>query len=144
MPKGRRLERLTQRLKEILSRIILYELKDPRLGFATITRVSLAPDLTRAVVYVSVMGEDAKERSTLRALEHARGHIQSEVASSLDIRRHPEIIFEADRGLKHSMTVSRILSELREEAMQAPDAEADRRAEAAASGAPRVEEEAET
>lgn len=116
MPKGRRLERLTARLKQEISRIILYELRDPRVGFATVTRVKLAPDLSRAVVYVSILEEGAMERTTLRALEHARGHIQSEIAHRLDIRRHPEIVFEIDRGLKHSLAVSRILSELRAEA----------------------------
>lgn len=121
MPKGRRLERLTARLKQEISRIILYELKDPRLGFATVTRVKLAPDLSRAVVYVSILEEGAMERTTLRALEHARGHIQSEIAHRLDIRRHPELVFELDRGLKHSLTVSRILSELKAEAEPAAE-----------------------
>lgn len=115
MPRGRRLERLTSRLKEDLSEIIAYQLKDPRIGFTTVMRVKLAADLTSAVAYVTVMGDEADERDALRALESARGFIQTEIARTLDVRRHPELRFEIDEGIKASREVSKILRELEQE-----------------------------
>lgn len=115
MPKGRRLERLTVRLKEDLGEIIAFKLKDPRVGFTTVTRVKLAPDLATAQVFVSVLGEAEDERNALRALVHARGHIQSEIARTLEVRRHPELSFRIDEGVKSSRRVSEILKEIREE-----------------------------
>jgi len=115
MPKGRRLERLTARLKQELGAIIAFQLKDPRVGFATVTRIKLASDLTQVQVFVSVLGPEAQERAAMRALGHARGHIQSLIAERIDIRRHPEITFHLDRGLKHSVRVAEILTELAQE-----------------------------
>ncbi|HRU06366.1 MAG TPA: 30S ribosome-binding factor RbfA [Candidatus Brocadiia bacterium] len=115
MPKGRRLERLTAILKQELGAIIAFQLKDPRVGFATVTRIKLASDLTQVQVFVSVLGPEAQERAAMRALNHARGHIQSLIADRIDIRRHPEITFHLDRGLKHSLRVSQILTELAHE-----------------------------
>ena len=141
MAKGRRLERLTERVKQDLSEIIAYQLKDPRVGFATVTRVQLAPDLTRALVFVSVMGSEGRQRASLRALQHARGHIQSQIARRLRVRRHPIMTFELDKGLKHSLEVARILSELREEtAGDAPQPESE--TAAPAESEPPDEEEA--
>lgn len=115
MPKGRRLERLTAILKQELGAIIAFQLKDPRVGFATVTRIKLASDLTQVQVFVSVLGPEAQERAAMRALNHARGHIQSLIADRIEIRRHPEITFHLDRGLKHSLRVSEILTELAHE-----------------------------
>ena len=115
MPKGRRLARLTAILKQELGAIIAFQLKDPRVGFATVTRIKLASDLTQVQVFVSVLGPEAQERAAMRALNHARGHIQSLIADRIEIRRHPEITFHLDRGLKHSLRVSEILTELAHE-----------------------------
>lgn len=115
MPRGRRLERLTSRLKQDLGEIIAHQLKDPRIGITTVTRVKLAPDLATAIVSVTVLGNDVAERAALGALRRARGHIQSEIARILDVRRHPELQFEIDKGIKHSREVSRILADLKKE-----------------------------
>lgn len=126
MPRGRRLERLTSRLKEDLSEIIAYQLKDPRIGFTTVTRVKLAADLASAVAYVTVLGNEVNEREALRALDSARGFIQSEIARTLEVRRHPELRFEIDEGAKASREVSKILRELEQEPHRAHgEAEAD-------------------
>lgn len=116
-----RIERITERIRQELSEIIAHELKDPRVGFVTVTRVKLAPDLTRATVFVSVLGEEADERTALRALQHARGHMQTEIAHRIRIRRHPEISFKIDEGYKHSRKVSQILSEIGAEAPNGAD-----------------------
>lgn len=115
MPKGRRLERLTVRLKQDLGEIIAFRLKDPRVGLTSVTRVKLAPDLTSAQVFVSVLGEAADERNALRALNHARGHIQSEIARTLEVRRHPELTFRIDEEIKRSRRINEILEEIKAE-----------------------------
>ena len=109
---SRRLEKVAQLLKQELGRIIMHRLHDPRVGFITITRVALSPDLRNARVYVSVLGEEAAQRKTLAGLEHARGHIQSELSRHIDLRRLPLLSFHLDRGVKHSFRVSQILSEV--------------------------------
>ena len=114
MPKHRH-ERITERIRQELSEIITQELRDPRVGFVTVTHVKVAPDYTRATVFLSILGDEANERTTMRALEHARGHIQTELAQRIRIRRHPEIGFRIDEGFKNSQKVSRILSELEAE-----------------------------
>lgn len=116
-----RIERLTERIKQVLSEVIAHELKDPRVGFVTITRVKLAPDLTKATVFLSVMGSESEQRTSLRALEHAHGHIQTEVASRIRMRRHPEIVFRVDEGYQKSVRVSRILAEIRAESADAAE-----------------------
>lgn len=115
MPKGRRLERLAVRLKQDLGEIIAFRLKDPRVGLTSVTRVKLAPDLASAQVFVSVLGEAADERNALRALNHARGHIQSEIARSLEVRRHPELTFRIDEVIKQSRRIEEILEEIKAE-----------------------------
>jgi len=111
MPSHRH-QRVTERIKQELSEIITHQLKDPRVGFVTVTRVKVAPDYTKATVFLSVLGDTAAENTSLRALAHARGHIQTEIARRVRIRRHPEINFKIDEGYKNSQKVSRILSEL--------------------------------
>jgi len=114
MPKHRH-ERITERIRQILSEVIAFRLKDPRVGFVTVTRVKVAPDYTKATVFLSILGAESEERDTLRALQHARGHIQSELSSRIRIRRHPEIAFKIDEGYKRGLNVSRILSEIETE-----------------------------
>lgn len=111
MPSHRH-ERVTERIRQELSDIITHQLKDPRVGFITVTRVKVAPDYTKATVFVSILGEANAERTTMRALSHARGHIQTELSRRIRIRRHPEISFRIDEGFKNSLRVSRILSEI--------------------------------
>ena len=107
-----RIERVAERIKQELSDIITYKLKDPRVGFVTITRVKVAPDMTKATVFLSVMGQGSQENTTMRALKHARGHIQTELSGRIRLRRHPEIQFKIDEGYKKSLKVSHILAEI--------------------------------
>jgi len=110
----RRIERINERIREIVSTTILYEMKDPRVGFCTVTRVETAADLKSAKVYVSVMGRDADQRRTMHALEHARGHLQGKVADGLRTRFSPVIRFVADPSIKASIRISEILRRDRE------------------------------
>lgn len=108
---SRRVERLSESVKQEVSKIILYELKDPRISFITVTNVELASDLKRAKVYISVLGDALTQRKTLQALEHARGFIQAKVGAHLQIRYTPLLTFYLDESLKKSQHISNLIDE---------------------------------
>jgi ribosome-binding factor A len=85
------------------------------LGFVTVTRVKLSGDLKHAVIYYSVIGSEADRSKTAHALEHARGHVQSEIARAMHTRVTPIVRFEFDEGLAGSIRISQLLHELTEE-----------------------------
>ena len=110
-----RLKRLTHLVHRRASEVVLYELKDPRLGFVTVTRVKLSGDLRHAVIYYSVVGSDGDRSKTAHALEHASGHVQTQIAKAMQTRVTPLVRFEYDEGIEGSVRVSQILSELKSE-----------------------------
>ena len=95
-----------------LSELILREIKDPRIKLVSLTGVEVTSDLRRAVVKVSVLGEDEHRQSAVDALRHARGFLRTELAHRLRTRATPELIFELDRGAEHSQKISDILESL--------------------------------
>jgi len=99
-------------LRQELGRMILQTLSDPRIGFVTVTRVEVAPDLSVAKVMISIMGSQPDEKKTLRGLNSARRRLQMELAEAVQIRRIPDLIFRVDRGVKHSLRISGILHDL--------------------------------
>ena len=104
-------DRVQELIKEVASNVILFQLKDPRLGFITITRVDLSPDLRQAKIYYSVLGTDADAKLTAHAMRHARGHVQREVAKHLHIRFAPEISFEFDESPRKSIELAHIIDQ---------------------------------
>jgi ribosome-binding factor A len=110
---GRRPERLGEAIREEVARMIVFELKDPRLGLVTVTRVEVSPDLTHARVYVGVLGDESERRKSLQTLERAAGFVRHELARRLRIRQVPEIDFRYDKGLDATERVARLLDEER-------------------------------
>jgi ribosome-binding factor A len=110
---GKRLERVNQLIKEEVSMLLQHELKDPRLGFVTVTEVDVTPDLRHAKVYVSVLGDEAQWASSLRALQSAKGFVWSWLRRNLDLRVTPEIVFRPDRSMEHAAHIQSLLAELR-------------------------------
>ncbi len=109
---------------------ILAEVKDPRIRDVTVTYVEVSPDLRHAKVHVSVMGDDAKQRLSLRGLKSAAGFLQSKLSKRIDTRYTPRIEFLLDQGVKKSIEVARILKEvLPADAGQPADADAEEAAE---------------
>jgi len=106
-----RKEKLEKEIVREASRIILYELKDPRLGFVTIMRAKVSKDFRYAKVYISVLGDDKKKRLTMRGLEHAKGFVQRELSSAIRLRNFPEIRFELDESTEKTFEVIRIIDE---------------------------------
>ena len=110
-----RLQRVNQLMREEISHLVQRELKDPRLGFVTVTEVDVAKDLRTAKVYVSVLGSEADWQASLEALESARGFIRNWLAPRLRMRSIPHLTFHADRSMAHAAHIQTVLEELRAE-----------------------------
>jgi ribosome-binding factor A len=113
MPTRRQIQ-VAEEIQQIISVLLQRELKDPGIGFVSITQVDVTQDLKYARVHVSVMGSEEEKRDTMAALERARGFIRREIASRMTIRQVPEIQFRLDRGLEYSDRINRLLNELKE------------------------------
>jgi ribosome-binding factor A len=104
-----RLRRINEAMREVLSGAITSELKDPRVGFVTVTAVETSPDLRHARVFVSVLGNPGERRRTMQALENARGFLQRRVGSELRIKNTPQIQFIYDDTAERGMRISELL-----------------------------------
>lgn len=109
---SRRIAKVAEALREQVSTSILFELKDPRVKYVTVTGVEVSPDLRSAKVRVSVMGDEKTQRLTLRGLQSARGFLQAKIAEHLQLRWTPILQFHLDQGVKRSIETSRILREV--------------------------------
>ena len=118
---AKRLDRVNQLLKEEISHLLQRELKDPRLGFVTVTEVEVSKDLRAGKVYVSVLGTEEAWRSSLQALESARGFIRNWLSPRLRMRAVPHLSFHPDRSMAHAARIQQVLEELR--AAAPPEAE---------------------
>jgi ribosome-binding factor A len=110
---NRRQVQVGEEIQQIISYLIQRELKDPRIGFVTVTQVEVTQDLKYARVFVSVMGSDEERKDTMAALLSARGFIRHEVATRMTTRTVPELQFKLDRGLEYSDQINRLLNELK-------------------------------
>ncbi|MCD6404432.1 MAG: 30S ribosome-binding factor RbfA [Planctomycetes bacterium] len=109
-----RKERLAQQVKDVVSRIILSDLQDPRMGFVTVTGVSFSSDLRHAVVRISVLGDEKVQAVTLNVLRHAKGYIQKRLGKEIRVRYIPSISFEPDDSIKKSIELSKAMRQSRE------------------------------
>jgi ribosome-binding factor A len=120
---GKRLERVNQLVKEEISLLLQRELKDPRLGFVSVTEVAVSPDLRQARVYCSVLGTEEQWVASFRALESARGFIRNWLRRHLDLRVTPELAFRPDRSMEHAARMQSLLAGLSSPpGSEAPDA----------------------
>lgn len=111
----RRPEQVAETIRQIVAEALLGQLRDPRLGFVTVTDVQVTGDLSVATVRVSVMGEESVQTEAMAGLASAAGFLRSRVSKALSTRVVPELRFELDRGLQHAARIEQILAELREE-----------------------------
>jgi len=108
-----RFEKVAQALKREISQIIHDELKDPRLGFVTIIRVDLTPDLKYAKVFYSVLGKEEQHQKTQEALNSALGYIRHLIARRINLRFTPEIFFKEDRSCEYSIRIEEVLNQIK-------------------------------
>jgi ribosome-binding factor A len=106
-----RMRRVNESLRELLSEAVL-ELKDPRIGFVTITGVETSPDLRNARVFVSVLGSEKKREATLAGLSAAHGVLQARLARELRMKRTPQLAFEYDLSVERGVRMSKLIDEL--------------------------------
>jgi ribosome-binding factor A len=109
---SRRVAKVAEAVREQVSTSILFEMKDPRVKYVTVTGVEVSPDLRSAKVHVSVMGDEKTQRLTLQGLRSARGFLQAKIAEHLQLRWTPILQFQLDEGVKRSIEASRILREV--------------------------------
>jgi ribosome-binding factor A len=109
-----RTERLSDLVRDEISRLLLRELKDPRIGFVTITGASVSPDLRHARVFVSVLGEEAAREASLSALRSASGFIQRALFRNLRLKHSPLVTFHLDDSMERGERIERVLRQIRE------------------------------
>jgi ribosome-binding factor A len=109
---SRRTRQVGEFLREELTDIIRREVKDPRIGFMSVTRVDVTPDLRHAAVYISVLGTDDERAETLTALRSASGFIRHHLKPRLRMRQIPELEFRDDRSMEHAEHIARTLREI--------------------------------
>ena len=107
--KQQRLSRIDHEMQRVLGTLVSQELKDPRMGFTTVTRVEATQDLRFAKVYVSIIGDRHVARQTMDALEHAAGFLRGELGHQIKLRYTPELTFVEDRSTERAIELSKTL-----------------------------------
>lgn len=116
-------ERVQEALRQEISRIVQNEMRDPRLGFLTITGVELTRDLRYARVYFSVLGEEKDKKLALKGLNSAKGYIKGLLCDRIKLKFMPDIEFKIDESFEHTKKIFDILDKIKKEK---PDAGSDR------------------
>jgi ribosome-binding factor A len=111
----RRPEQVAETLRQVVTDALMREVRDPRVGFVTVTGVLVTNDLSHATIMVSVPGDDAARERALEGLRSAAGFLRSRAAKTLTTRSVPELHFELDRGLAHAARINELLNEIRRE-----------------------------
>ena len=111
----KRSNRLGDLIQQEISDILHRRIKDPRIGFCTIIRVDVSDDLRHAKVYVSIMGTENEQKSTLAGLKSANGFIRREISHRISLRYTPEIVFVLDKSVDHSIRINQLINEGQED-----------------------------
>jgi ribosome-binding factor A len=117
---SRRTERLAEEIREEVALLIAGELKDPRIGFVTVTRVEVTPDLRTARIYVGVLGTEKQRTTSLAGLRQGAGFLRRSLGRTLRLRHTPELVFQYDEGLEASDRVAKLLAEIGSSPTAAP------------------------
>lgn len=115
MPNPHRQEKLGELIAIELSDLLRTRVKDPRVGFASITHVQVSGDLRHAKIYVSVMGTQQEQAATIQALKHATGFLRSELASRITLRYMPELVFKLDTSIEQGTRILELIREIENE-----------------------------
>jgi ribosome-binding factor A len=110
--RGSRMRRVDEAMRMVLSEAIATDLKDPRVGFVTVTSVKTSTDLRHARVYVSVLGNAATREASMAGLRSAHGYLQRRLATALTLKHTPTIDFAYDESVDHGMRISALLEEI--------------------------------
>ena len=108
---GARMRRVNEAVREVVSAHIAGDLKDPRIGFVTVTAVDTSSDLRHARVYVSVLGDEHARARALTGLTSSRGFLQAKVNEELHLKRTPSLVFEYDPSVERGVRISQLIDE---------------------------------
>jgi ribosome-binding factor A len=118
MPQSHRPARVADQIREQVGRMLARDVHDPEIGFITVTRVEVTPDLQLARVFYTTIGTEADRRGTVRALRRATPFLRREVGQRLGLRRVPVLEFRFDKSVEHQERVERLLREIHEQEQQ--------------------------
>ncbi|MGP7817463.1 30S ribosome-binding factor RbfA [Niallia sp. 01092] len=104
--------RVGEQMKKELGEIISRKIKDPRIGFVTVTDVHVTGDLQQATVYISILGDKEQRENTLKGLAKAKGFIRSEIGQRIRLRKTPEISFEFDESIDYGNRIDTLLHQI--------------------------------
>lgn len=107
-----RANRVAEQMKKELGEIIVRKLKDPNIGFVTVTDVEVTGDLQQATIYITVLGGDGKRNQTLKALEKAKGFIRTEIGQRIRLRITPELLFKFDESAAYGNRIDDLLRQV--------------------------------
>lgn len=109
-----RVRKMQEFIKQEIGQMLLRDLKDTRLGFVTVTEVTVTGDLREATVYVSLFGSDEEKEKSFAALQNATGFIRTELGKRLQVRHTPEITFAVDRSIDYGDHIERVLKSIKD------------------------------
>jgi ribosome-binding factor A len=112
---SRRPEQMAETLRQVITETLARDVRDPRVGFVTVTAVLVTNDLSHARVLVSVPGEEGDKTRAIEGLQSAAGFLRTRAARTLTTRTVPELHFELDRGLEHAVRINELLNSIRRE-----------------------------
>lgn len=115
MAQGTRPDRVGEEIRHEIGRLLAREVRDPAIGFVTLTRVKVSPDLQLARIYYTLMGDEKARRETQRALERATPFLRRQIGALMRLRRVPELRFHFDQSVEHQDRIERILLDLADE-----------------------------
>lgn len=125
-----RLARLQELFKKEVSAILLREMKDPRIGFVSVTAVELSADMRHAKIFISILGDETAKAETMTTLDHAQGFVRRELARRIRLRHMPEVFFRLDKSIEHGARVQRLLRQVVEGERRSDVLGGDRRGDA--------------
>lgn len=112
---SKRVNRVAEQMKKELGDIIIQKVKDPRIGFVTVTDVEVTGDLQNSIVFISVLGNEKEKEATLKGLNKAKGFIRTEVGRRIRLRKVPEIDFEFDESIAYGNRIQTLLTQVNHE-----------------------------
>ncbi|HKV74147.1 MAG TPA: 30S ribosome-binding factor RbfA [Gemmatimonadales bacterium] len=113
--KSRRPEQVAETVRQVVADALVHDVRDPRVGFVTVTGVRVTNELSHATVAVSVMGEEQDKTRAIEGLKSAAGYLRSRLTKALSTRTVPELHFELDRGQEKAARINQLLSELKQD-----------------------------
>lgn len=121
MPNPHRQEKLGELIAAELSDLLRTRVKDPRVGFASITHVEVSGDLRHAKIFVSVMGSEEEQVATIRTLKHAAGFLRHELAGRIVLRYMPELVFKLDNSIAEGARILELIHQVEQEEQQSAE-----------------------